>query len=349
MLLCFAALNRRNRSYQRAVRCAQRLYVGLLQLHARLTYRDIIPCSWRECAARLARYSPEWALDLEKRGPDVYVEIWHWSYAGFQAGLDGGRWPSGWGATTRAGSRAPKTWADFLDVQLGERGGSGWWHMWAPGSGIFYHAGVTMVAPTKTAMLARLLSMWLGLPAAARDAEGSLHSDVRTVAGVEPSRFLSALRPVVAGAQTCAEAAIPSGSCYNEGASFTLRDKFDTIMLRLGRALRYDSLFFSASFARPQPNRFTHVAAGELVDLRLAAPRPPFRSTIVERANAEVAEAQRLGRFSLRDPLAPGDASRVRPCNFSSAKTVRLACLGHASWTLRSRIPEDRWDCQIPT
>ena len=89
-------------------------------------------------------------------------------------------------------------------------------------------------------------------------------------------------------------------------------------------------------------------APSRLSCTRLAAPRPPFRSTIVERANAEVAEAQRLGRFSLRDPLAPGDASRVRPCNFSSAKTVRLACLGHASWTLRSRIPEDRWDCQVP-
>ena len=339
-----------------AVRCAQARqassrYHGVLQLNQRLTYRDIIPCAWRECTSRLARYSPEWALDIEKRGADVFVEVWHWSYAAFQAGLDGGRWPS-WdrGAKLKGGVRAPRSWANFLDAQLSERGGSGWWHVFAPGSGIFYHAGVTMVAPTKTAMLCRLLEKWLDLSDTTRATEGTLHADVRSAAGDEPSRFLPALRQVVTGVQTCAEAGIPASAeaCYNGGASFTLRDKFDNIMLRLGRALHYESLFFSASFARPQLDRKTYVAAGELVDLRLAAPWPTPRSSVAGRAAVEVAEAQRVGRFSLRDPLHPGDASRSIPCNFSSSRTVRLACLGHASWAVRARIPEDRWDCQIP-
>ena len=338
------------------VRCVQARhastrYEGALQVNERLSYRDIVPCAWRECTSRLARYSPKWALDVEKRGSDVFVEVWHWSYAAYQAGLDGGRWPS-WdrGSKMNSGRRAPRNWADFLDAQFSERGGSGWWHMFAPGSGIFYHAGVTIVAPTKTAMLCRLLEKWLDLSNATRTAEGTLHSDVRSAAGDEPSHFLAALRQVVAGVQTCAEAGIPAPAeaCYNGGASFTLRDKFDIIMLRLGRALHYDSLFFSASFVRPRLDHKNYVAAGEIVDLRLAAPEPTFGSSVVDRAAVEVAEAQRLGRFSLRDPLRPGDASRVLPCNFSSSKTVRLACLGHASWAVRARVPEDRWDCQIP-
>ena len=149
--------------------------------------------------------------------------------------------------------------------------------------------------------------------------------------------------------QTCAEAGIPASAeaCYNGGASFTLRDKFDIIMLRLGRALHYDSLFFSASFVRPQLDQKSYVAGGEIVDLRLAGPGATFRSS-AGRAAIEVAEAQRLGRFSLRDPLHPGDASRALLCNFSSSRTVRLACFGHASWAIRARVPEDRWDCQIP-
>ena len=339
-----------------AVRCVQARrpstrYHGALQLNERLTYRDIVPCAWRECTSRLARYSPEWALDIEKRGSDVFVEVWHWSYAGYLAGLDGGRWPS-WdrGSKMKAGVRAPKNWADFLDAQFSERGGSGWWHMFAPGSGIFYHAGVTIVAPTKTAMLSRLLEKWLDLSDATRTAEGTLQADLRSATGDEPSHFLTALRQVAAGVQTCAEAGIPASAeaCYNGGASFTLRDKFDIIMLRLGRALHYDSLFFSASFVRPQLDHKNYGAAGEIVDLRLAAPGPTFQSSVAGRAAVEVAEAQRLGRFSLRDPLHPGDASRALPCNFSSSRTVRLACLGHASWAVRARVPEDRWDCQIP-
>ena len=175
-------------------------YHGVLQLNQRLTYRDIVPCVWRECASRLARYSPEWALDMETRGSDVFVEVWHWSYAAFQAGLDGGRWPS-WdrGTKLKAGLRTPKDWVDFLDVQFSERGGSGWWHMFAPGSGIFYHAGVTIVAPTKIAMLSRLLEKWLDLPDATRATQGTLHADVRLAAGDDPSHFLSALRQVVTG------------------------------------------------------------------------------------------------------------------------------------------------------
>jgi len=56
--------------------------------------------------------------------------------------------------------------------------------------------------------------------------------------------------------------------------------------------------------------------------------------------------AQQEGRFTLRDPLRPSDGGL--PCNFSAAPSNRLGCKGHISWAVRDRIPEDRWDCQIP-
>jgi len=48
-------------------------YYGLLQLHQRLTYRDVDPRSWRDWATRLARDSPTWAPNLENRGTDDIV------------------------------------------------------------------------------------------------------------------------------------------------------------------------------------------------------------------------------------------------------------------------------------
>lgn len=126
----------------------------------------------------------------------------------------------------------------------------------------------------------------------------------------------------------------------------------------LGRALGYDTLFYSASFLRPDelhelPDQRLNNAAAELVDLRRPnwASKPNSETSnawahagVSARATAWVEDARRRGTLSLRDPLAP--ASRPsQPCRFNLAH--QLACDGHVSWTFRDITPA-HLGCRIP-
>jgi len=135
-------------------------------------------------------------------------------------------------------------------------------------------------------MLARLLARWEGKGengAGLRLANARLEEDVKHAALGDPARFLEALDAVASGRSTCAAAGMAADSCYDGGDSFTITDTFDALLLRLGRALGFDTLFFTATFARPRRNQTTRVSAGELVDLRLTGdirpthcPAPPL-------------------------------------------------------------------------
>ena len=337
---------------RRAVQCAQGGALrGMLHISRRLAHRELVPCSWVGCVHNLSRYRPAWASGLEAQGG--YVEVSHFSYAAFQAGLNGGRWQP-W---TRQKEGPPHLWSDALDWQLQGKDGSGWWYLFTPGSGLFYHLGAVIVAPSKTAMLMRLLERLatrLERHARARTRGfDELLVKLRKLTGHELQDFLERLRTVESGAKTCAEAGVPR--CYSEGVQYTIMDDYDEFMLSLGRALGLDSLFYTASFLRPLPNYVAAAAEGEIVDLRQpeAALRDPAAWAALSpeaKAKASLAEAQARGAISLRDPFRSGGPEGAPlPCNFSVEPTNRLSCKGHVSWDVRDRIFEDRFgECEIP-
>ena len=112
---------------------------GLLQRDAPSRFPGILPCfPGGDCIRRQTAHLPECAPSLKARGRDVWLEVWHLAY-------DGRHRPR----------HRPRGWSDFLD-----HGQSGWWYIHAPGSGIFYHAGRTLAAPSKAALLAALLEEW---------------------------------------------------------------------------------------------------------------------------------------------------------------------------------------------
>lgn len=323
----------------------------MLHISRRLAHRDLVPCSWVGCVHNLSRYRPSWVGGLEAQGG--YVEVSHFSYAAFQAGLNGGRWQP-W---TRQKEGPPHLWSDALDWQLQSKGGSGWWYLFTPGSGLFYHLGAVVVAPSKTAMLMRLLERLVThLEAGPRFRTrvfDALLARLRELTGREMHDFLERLRIVESGEKTCAEAGVPR--CYSEGVQYTIMDDYDEFMLSLGRALGLDSLFYTASFLRPLPNYVVDAAEGEIVDLRQpeAALRDPAAWAALSpeaKAAASLAEAQARGAISLRDPFrSGGTGGAALPCNFSVEPTNRLSCKGHVSWDVRDRIFEDRFgQCEIP-
>ena len=119
---------------------------GLLQRDVRTRFADILPCTpGTECVRRQSAHMPHCAAEVASRGNDVWLEVWHLAF-------DGRHRPR----------QRPKGWSDFLDA-----GQSGWWYIHAPGSGIFYHAGRTIAAPSKAAMLAQLLEEWSAVGAGA--------------------------------------------------------------------------------------------------------------------------------------------------------------------------------------
>ena len=92
---------------------------------------------------------------MASHGNDVWLEVWHLAFDG----------------RTRPRHK-PRGWADFLD-----HGQAGWWYILAPGSGIFYHAGRTLAAPSKAAMLATLLEEWA--QSGMQESDSSGHKGVR--------------------------------------------------------------------------------------------------------------------------------------------------------------------------
>jgi hypothetical protein len=124
----------------------------------------------------------------------------------------------------------------------------------------------------------------------------------------------------------------------------------------LGRALRCDTLFYTAStwgLRQAAP-------AGEMVDLRVKGEAAELgaRGAAVSAAERAAALLQLTShRLSLRDPLAPRSAPRRRrggshshvdsaqslPCNVTQGRpSLRLGCPGHASWRTRDEPRYER-------
>ena len=304
---------------------------GLVKIGQARTYHELVPCVLgQDCVRRLRDYVPHYAQHIEARsGEDVWLEVLHM------------------GHTAWWGTHAPTNWQEFLDPNCrysmcrGVGAGGNLWFGIAPGSGIFYHAGITLVASTKIHMLARLMEMWVAVPG--RDASASNIERFDEWTAHSPPSFLEKLHSIIDGA-TCKEAGL--NHCYDElygadGDSWTIMDHYDFLIMDLGRALGYDTLFFTSSFLRPDLQNRNEKAGvaygshGEVVDLR----RPPDWGSAAWKRQSK--EAQALGflramekthRFTLRDPLDLANGAKAKECKFLGQRpTSILSCTGHIS------------------
>lgn len=252
--------------------------------------------------------------------------------------------------SSKGGSKRPNTWSEFLDPI---ESGSGWWFTHAPGSGVWYDAGRTLVASCKNTLLLDLLeqlnSQGHGAPSRAWRLERAPHRCPREIFSStrNVTHLLDALRAT-------RERPCPSWLRCWKHMDHLLDDTWDACLAELGRSLGYETLFMTAS-----PLDWEGHFIGELVDLRL-----PWLSASArghkeadERSQPSLgAEAGRWApklaalwldaykkerRITLRDPLNPRDHRRTEGCVLASAPTLRLACTNHISWVAR-----DEPDCE---
>ena len=294
--------------------CTDDFFTGLLQRDVHSRFPHLLPCApGVDCVRRQAAHMPQCATELSVRGSDVWAEVWHLAFDGRQV----------------SPRKRPSRWSDFLD-----HGHSGWWYIHAPGSGIFYHAGRTLAAPSKAAMLASMLEEWSttteGKPAASAGAARSRDQQpatARTGAGHSARIDRTALRYIhrmtdrdplalarrfrrLESGTTCHNMSWGRWRCVGDRIP---SDNWDPLLITLGRALGYDSLYLSAlmwgralgsyqeifdiqagrpwwnakraadgsSAAMPQPlPPTTNVElTAEWVDLRL--PPPPYDKTLL--------------------------------------------------------------------
>lgn len=275
---------------------------------------------------RAARHLPPWAAQIRQGlHADNWMEVNRFALAG------------------KSGSRKPNSWREYLDGGL-----SGWWYYRATGSGIFYRTGATRVATTKPAMVALLTREWA--------ASNSLNT----------SRFLlDTLRNLSKAARSPATAAVHFQQRQEEARRpFHLSDAWDVLLIRLGRALGYETLIFTT-----EVDPVHRSVSSTLVDLRSPFVYEVFnkRVDLLERklydspsllvpTGARVLDEEHArkwveyvatsGVLCLRDPFV---SATIRPranhalapcawrwrCNFTFELTVRLACPGHVSWSLR--------------
>ena len=331
---------------------------GILTRSPHLLYHGLVPCRRGvECARALGRFAPRWLDGVQATAAgDAFFEVRRYAASTLDLGRLHPPDPQ---------LRPPRSWSDFEDAARIH--GSAWWYIHAPGSGIFYKAGKTLAAPTKTSMLVKLLEEWLGPEMAAiRNATATLRAELQRVAGADVPTFLERLKSVHGGNQSCHEAHVPQ--CYADvfgdsyQTSWTLYDApYDDLTLRLGRVLGYDTLFFSASFLHPD---VPSDASGALQnDVVWTMPTAPIGAEVVDlrrpawaagtegeetsdawargagsaaRADAWAEDVRQRGTLSLRDPLDPARGS-VTACDFEPTHT--LACRGHASWEFRNGYP----------
>ena len=319
------------------------LFPGPTAVTADMYSPGLFPCTpGGECVVRQFEYTPSWANDLASTpAPSNWIEVDHLSF------------------NSKGKARVPHTWSQFLD-----QGASGWWFRHSPGSGIFYHAGRTLVAPGKNAALVALLEEWGAADARLGEVRPSLLFQRLVTLGC--ASFLERLRATANGTATCIEVGMPH--CRQD---WVLKDHWDFFIIFLARLLQYDTVAFSASLLSGALDPAAHdTGVGvteELVDVRLppavehalrqsqevdaASPHldnpleffesQPYHGTLMpfteEVAEVWVHEVQTGARFTLRDPLHIGDSSRAKPCLFNATgePTLRLACYGHVSWALR--------------
>lgn len=275
-----------------------------------------------------AQYVPTWAKSVRQGGlgVDNLIEVNRFAFGGKQA------------------ARQPRNWRQYIDGGL-----AGWWYYRAPGSGIFYRTGATRLAATKPAMLALLVREWAA--SSALNTSEVLMKTLRTSMG--KSRHVQALlgksqqQPLTPGAAADFFALQQQDSTK----PFRLSDGWDVLIIRLGRALGYDTLVFTT-----EVDSINKHVTSSLVDLRSPfaseyfnrrvdlLERNPTSPSLTVPAGAKVLDedtarawAEHVARHSLclADPFADGPRC-TRPCNFTKGLHVRLACPGHISWALRN-------------
>ena len=174
------------------------------------TYGGLVPCvQGDDCVQRLRQFNPYWAYEVETRRESAFLEVMH---------LSTHAW---WSDDPE--ERPEPDWASFIDpaCRYGacrSTGGAGVWYVLAPGSGVFYHAGITLSAPTKLQMLARLLERWLKRPDAL---DSRAVPDLYRLTEGSPAGFLAKLRAVENG-MPCRDAQLASCYEYENGDSFTI-------------------------------------------------------------------------------------------------------------------------------
>ena len=284
------------------------------------------------CVRALFSARPDVPTTQAARGlPAPFAEVTHLALNGHGAAAG-----MGWSMRNvrNFGARMNMSWADFLDS-----GNAGWWYLHTPGSGVFYHTGRTRTATFKNTMMIKLLEQAL----ASAPATATMYC--QPLGGVDAAeRLLSAVR---------ATRDAPCSAllhCRGSHPQIVLDDMYDHLLIRLGRALGFDTLYFRSS-----PLDFRGNFIAELVDLRLPSAAEewpqhfawPARSADNDRgmrtkwhsrlAASWVAEMNATGvgsaRLTLRDPLRPAVEDGVLPCVLPSFATLRLACVNHEpSW-----------------
>ena len=299
-------------------------------------YRGLLPCPMTRtgsiggrggCLERQIAFHPEWA---RRAASDIWIEVQHAAFG--NKGLPP--------------ANTTIDWADVVDP-----GEGGMWYHYARGSGIFYRLGRTLVTPSKTSAVAALLRE---VPDdrtshAARMLRVLARSDKRFCPRnplLCRSRTLLAdrIRAVANGSSTCWGAGI--GLCREE---YAMGDEWDTPLVWLGRALDYDTIFFTASLCcTGAPENSCGIS--ELVDLRA----PDAASSHLNPdnvsmgavdgsrknwrlANAWIDSMQRSNRLTLRDPFEPAEDRHAMACKFRA--TNWLGCDGHPSQVLENASP----------
>lgn len=290
---------------------------GLLQRDVRSRFPAVLPCTpGTDCIQRQAANLPRCSQQVAAAGSDLWLEVWHMAFDG------------------RMRPRKPcGDWGEFLD-----HGQAGWWYVNAPGSGVFYHAGRTLAAPSKASMLAQLLEAWVAIApppranaARAKSAAGGgsqstgggersdeavSHVDrrarqvIRQFAGDDPAAVARTLRRLEAGVP-CRNVSWGRWRCVGD---FLPNDNWDPLLLTLGRALKYDSLLLhTLTWGRTLGStaRLTAIAQNKPPPVE-----PPYSPITDAEFTSEVVD--------LRLPPPPYDTSLVVP-EPAGEQRVRMA------------------------
>lgn len=287
-------------------------------------------------------------------GVTEYVEVEH---RAFGLGLPHTLLPS-----RQREVRRPRGAADILDA-----GSGGMWFFYRRGSGVWFHTGRLKVAPGKNAMLVELLrELSLNPQLDAQWMEVARRQRLFVSADEGATRDLERLDATAAGRKTCMEAGVSRCRDF-----FVLDDSWDDVLTWAGRALNYDTLFFSAtllpSSRQKSADAIEFVSAyAEMVDLRVPEPSwtilqqqgihpylegdaPLFaRRKTTSAADRWLRLMRDSGVLTLRDPLRPTDSTYAKQCNFSLGPTTVLRCSGHAPTRWKALPVGGGWDsCSI--
>ena len=217
----------------------------------RWLYNGLLPCrqsvakgahhpSLGACVNAHYAFSPAWAQQLLAHG---YAEVEHRA-VGF--GVYRASTAQQLSGLFNEHTGEPSSASAFMDA-----GVASMWYTFRRGSGIFYRLGRTMSAPGKTAMVAKLLRELSSRPAlaAAWPAVAS-YSNLFPVSAPSGGALADSerIRSVANGSASCPERRVQPCRCR-----YVLHDAWDDALVWIARALKYETLFFTATLLCNQP------------------------------------------------------------------------------------------------